>query len=140
MTYFRWTNELDVMVDDMNDQHKILISIMNDLFELNGRRAGKYKILRKLNELVSYTRKHFRDEEAYMESIKFTGRKNHKIIHERLLKQLNAYAEDFKVNNEGLTEKFFYFLKNWLATHIEHTDNKYGVASWEHSPFPAAGM
>jgi len=140
MTYFRWTNELDVMVDEMNDQHQVLISIMNDLFQLNERGVSKYKILRKLNELVSYTRKHFRDEEAYMESIKFTGRKNHKIIHERLLHELNSYVEEFKANHETLTEKLFNFLNNWLLTHIEHTDNKYGLASWERSQYPAAGM
>lgn len=140
MAYFRWTNELDVIVEEMNDQHKVLIAIMNDIFELNAHGVSKFKILRKLNELVSYTCKHFRDEETYMESIQFTGRKNHKIIHEHLMRELTFFIEDFKANHEALTEKFFNFLNNWLVTHIEHTDNKYGLATWERSSYPSAGM
>ncbi len=129
MTYFRWTKELDVRVDKMNEQHKILIDLMEELFQLTMQKESKQKTLQKLNQLASFTRKHFREEELYMDAINFKGRDTHKIIHQQLLTELDGHVESFKNHHQLLSNDFFYFLRHWLTAHIKHIDIKYGIAS-----------
>lgn len=129
MSYFQWSNEFDVKVGKMNDQHKVLINIMNELYQLTDKGESKQLILNKLNDLVSYTRHHFRDEEMYMDAIQFEGRERHKIIHQHLLTELENHTEDFKSHRSSLSDDFFYFLKHWLTSHIKHIDIKYGHVS-----------
>lgn len=140
MTYFNWTPELDVKVDAMNDQHKILIDLMEDLYQLNDNDASKIQIQRKLDELGSYTRKHFRQEELYMDTINYEGRERHKIIHRQLLEELDKHTENFKNHHQLLNSDFFYFLRHWLTSHIKHIDIKYGNAAGEVAPVHASGM
>lgn len=129
MAYLSWTPDFDVQVKTMNDQHKVLINIMEELYQLNEKKSGKFVLKSKLNELGLYTRKHFNDEEAYMESIGYEDLSRHKIIHEQLLSELDRYTEEFNNQYEILSESFFFFLKHWLTTHIRHIDIKYGKAS-----------
>lgn len=129
MTYFKWTPDFDVKVQTMNDQHKVLIDIMDKLYELNDNGANKRDIQHKLDELGAYTRKHFADEERYMDSIDFEGRDRHKIIHKHLLTELDRHTTNFKELHQSLSEDFFFFLKHWLSSHIKHIDIKYGNVS-----------
>ncbi|HEY5603255.1 MAG TPA: bacteriohemerythrin [Gammaproteobacteria bacterium] len=129
MSYFIWTKELDVKVEKMNAQHKILIDLMGELFQLTSLRESKQRTLQKLNQLASFTRKHFREEELYMDAINFKGRDTHKIIHQHLLDELDVHVEGFKNHHQLLSNEFFFFLRHWLTVHIKHIDVKYGIAS-----------
>ena len=126
MTYFKWNNDFDIGVADMNAQHKILIGIMNEIYNLNQKGATKPELASAIGKLDSYTRFHFRDEEKYMESIGYDDLERHRLIHENLLAELEKHSSDFKKHHNGLSEDFFYFLRYWLSTHIQHIDRKYG--------------
>lgn len=126
MTYFVWNDELDINVDNMNEQHKILIGIMNELYDLNGKHATKTELTSAVKKLDSYTRFHFLDEERYMESIGYNDLERHKLIHKNLLTELEKHINDFAKHHRGLSDDFFYFLRYWLSTHIRHIDRKYG--------------
>jgi hemerythrin len=129
MAYFKWNNELDINVDTMNEQHKILIGIMNDLYELNEEGASKAQLASTLDKLESYTRFHFNDEERLMESLDYEDIDRHKIIHKNLLAELYKHINKFHLDHDGLSDDFFYFLRYWLSTHIRHIDRKYGNVS-----------
>lgn len=124
-----WTNDLATTVDAMDDEHKIIVSLMNKLFKLNQEQASKAVITKALNELADYSAKHFSDEEAYMESINYSDLAKHKLLHTQLLSKLGEHADNY-INgpSEYMPNDFFQFLKFWLTTHINHIDKKYAHA------------
>lgn len=124
--FFKWDKQsLGVDVKEMDDEHVVLIKKMNSLHAAYSENAPVAKITELLNDFVNYTVKHFADEEAYMEKVKFQGLDSHKIIHGRLLTQVTKHLDDFKANGK-LTDDFFRFLSAWLSTHIRGIDVKYG--------------
>lgn len=129
MAYFEWTDKLDLGVDDMNNEHKELIRIMNKLYDRNSQGASKMELQNIISELAAYTVKHFSDEEKYMESIEFPDLKQHKLVHKNLLEKLGSFKENFDANEEKVGDDFFNFLKLWLAAHIQGIDMKYGKFS-----------
>ncbi len=129
MAWYEWNNNLDIHVKEMNDEHKVLIDLMNRLHDES--QAGKPKaVLQKtFLELVNYTRHHFQDEEQYMYSINYPGLPTHRLIHAKLLTQLDEHFEAFKKGDGKVTTAVFDFLKMWLNAHIRGIDIQYG----EHS-------
>ena len=124
MKYFEWTSDLDVGVHEMNCKHQHLIDLMND-FVAKADARDPEGVKSSLEKLQGYTVQHFKDEEAYMQSIGFTGLASHQRIHQRLLESLAEhagpiFAGSMEVN--GLET----FLKMWLKSHIMGIDSKYG--------------
>lgn len=128
MGFFRWTDELDVGVDAMNDEHKYLISLMNKLNQQHEAHKSKDELTLTLRDLVEYTERHFADEEKYMESVGFPGLRTHALIHKDLMEKLRRHQSDFMTS--GVLEPiFFEFLKFWLSAHIRGIDKKYTAHS-----------
>lgn len=122
MANFQWTNELDVQVDSMNDQHKILISMMNDLEDLV---KSESDYSSQFYKFYDYTIEHFRNEEQLMEDRQFPNLESHQRVHARLLSRLDHFRDMVEKGGQ-LNEDFFVFLQNWLKTHIRGIDMQYG--------------
>jgi methyl-accepting chemotaxis protein len=123
VTGFEWNDRFQLDVDSMDKEHMILIEKMNKfLLSLNTNNLSEIK--NNFDALASYTVKHFADEEAFMESISFSGIENHKLIHKDLISKVLQYKAGL---NEGKLNKQMIsnFLKNWLGLHIVGQDKKY---------------
>jgi len=128
MAFFEWDSALDVGVDAMNQQHKILISMMDKLYTQNGVNTPKNQLVENVDELFAFVIKHFKEEENFMASIHFPNLEAHKRLHQNLLNDLKNLGDEFKQNNEEkLSSEFIIFLKFWLSTHIMGIDSKYGI-------------
>ena len=64
-----WSKELSIHNDAIDEQHKKLFEIARRAYALTNKKATKEEIITILRELLNYTQEHFKDEEAYMESI-----------------------------------------------------------------------
>ena len=124
MSFLEWDDSLDVGVDFCNDQHRILISYMNQLYDLDEKEASFLEKLAILDKLGNSVVTHFREEEEYMQKIGFPGFAVHKAIHEDLLSKFKQYDEAFRKDKE-FDAKFFGFLRLWLTAHIRGIDTKY---------------
>ena len=124
-----WSPRYSIGVAPMDEAHKKLMALMNQLHEQRAASDGKPELRRTLKALADFTIRHFREEEAYMQSIEFPGLANHKLIHAKLLEQLNEHANAFETGDGSLPDQFFTFLKVWLTAHICGIDTKYA----EHS-------
>jgi hemerythrin-like metal-binding protein len=123
--FYIWTEaELGLHIHEMDSEHQELIKRMNALYASATKKAPVTELQSRIDDLASYTVKHFADEEAYMAKIGFAGLATHKLIHEQLLSQFNSFVEEFKKNG-AVSEKFFNFLKVWLTSHIRGIDMKY---------------
>lgn len=127
MSLVIWDAKFDLGVDEMNDEHKQLILIMNYLYDQNAAGATKPELIRIMKALGAYTERHFSDEEAYMESIGYEGLESHKLLHLNLLKSLCRNARGYvEAKDTQIPDELFRFLRGWLAAHIMKVDMKYG--------------
>ena len=122
-----WTQQLSTHVDEMDEEHKKLIALMNHLYEINNKRVPKIEIKKALAALGAYAQEHFSDEEQYMERINYNQLTTHKILHKQLIDQFVEHSKKFDESGDVLPDAFFQFLKFWLTTHISHIDVKYGA-------------
>jgi hemerythrin-like metal-binding protein len=119
-----WSEDFNVGVEEMNDEHKVIISLIGELFDKHENETDFDSTLKTLDELVKYTVKHFDDEEKFMESINYSEITSHKLIHKKLLADLESFGK--KVTEERkLDDDFFNFLNMWLTAHIKGIDMKY---------------
>lgn len=127
MAFFEWDQALDVGVEAMNQQHRILIHFMDDVYSKNHENVEKAVLLNSIYAMMDYTRQHFREEENYMQSLGFTGLEAHKRLHLNLLADLTHFIQDFEhSSHEQISDDFTIFLKFWLSTHIRGVDTRYG--------------
>ena len=125
MTLMSWENRFELGVGVMDDEHRVLIDSMNRLYACctMADRAAQEDALRALHD---FTREHFEHEERFMADVDFPGRDAHRGHHARLLKTFDQHIERFEAGAE-LGEKFFDFLRFWLASHICGVDRDYGT-------------
>ena len=129
MTFIVWDDSLDLNINMINDEHKILINLMNKLYDQNQDNAPMETLKATLSELSTYAAKHFEDEENYMASINFSDIEAHRAIHQRLLKRISAFSQEYANSDGKISGDFFMFLKIWVTAHIKGIDVKYANAS-----------
>lgn len=128
MALMEWSKDLTLEVQNMDDQHKVLLGLMNRLYEDHMNGANYFALKDTFEELAEMTTIHFKEEEEYMESIEFPGLATHKVIHQDLLKKFSMHQALFN-EKQALNEEFFVFLKFWLRSHIMGIDTKYAKHS-----------
>lgn len=129
MSFLSWTPILQVGVNAMDEEHKVLIGLMNDLHSANEKQAAHADLRRILTALVDYTKKHFADEEKYLESISYPELAVHKVVHQQLLSKLAENQKAFEAQQGPVPAAMFDFLNLWLNAHIKGIDMKYGAFS-----------
>lgn len=125
MSEMKWTPELDVGVDAMNNQHKRLIQEMNVLYRAYERGASAAELAPLIASLAKVTTAHFKSEEGYMAKIGYPQLEQHKLVHVSLLRQFDDHVEKFE-RERALRPEFFGFLRFWLTAHICGIDTQYG--------------
>ena len=121
-TKFEWSDDYSVGVDEMDNEHKVLIGYINELIDCLDKDSG---IAEAFKKMATYCIKHFEDEEALMERENYEGLGSHKIIHKNLIAKVQGFGEQIDsgtINKDDLVS----FLKMWLSAHIMGIDRKYG--------------
>ena len=122
-----WTSDLSVGVAALDDDHKRLIGIINQLHF--GITAGHDKEVLEtvLDELVEYTRFHFGREEEMLIKAGYTSTPEHVNEHEQFIRRISRVQERLKsVPPAVLDFELMDFLRAWLFSHILVSDKQYG--------------
>jgi hemerythrin len=125
MSFITWKDSMSVNVKEIDDQHKKLISLINELHEWI--RAGEKKDILgdMLEELINYTKYHFSAEERRMKQFSYIGYVEHKHEHDDFTDKVMSLKEKYDKGQGALSEEVSSFLKDWLTNHILGTDKKY---------------
>lgn len=126
MTYFMWNENAFVLdLPKMDAQHRGLIDAMNQIYDLSNVKADRGMLEHAIQLLRERVVVHFRDEEAYMNSIDYPKRTEHNEVHRRLLLQLDHYIDRFEKGDDRVSAELIQFLYIWLSQHIKGTDREY---------------
>ncbi len=125
MEMISWSEKYSVNNFLIDAQHKKLVSIINRLHA--AMKEGKAKNILEfiLDDLIMYTKEHFRTEERMMMNANYPGLKEHSQEHEKLTEKVIDFQKLFIEGKALITMDLMNFLKSWLINHIEGTDKKY---------------
>jgi hemerythrin len=112
-------------LDEIDQQHEQLVSIMNLLTKRDADRAPKAELAELLEQLVEATLRHFEAEEAYMAGTGYPKLDTHQIIHRDLLATLQRHVGTFYTGHGRLGVQLLSFLKFWLSAHMKGIDELY---------------
>lgn len=127
MALFVWKDEYSVNVQQIDDQHKQLVAMVNELHEAMMQQRAKDVLGGLLNKLVSYCANHFAVEEGLMQTAGYPDFSSHKAKHDKMTAKVLALQSDLKAGKLNLTIEVSQFLKDWLDKHILGTDKKYSA-------------
>lgn len=126
MPIIHWTPDFSVGVSSLDTDHKVLISLINQLDDAI--RAGEPRdaISRVLDALLDYTDYHFAREEALMRACGYPDIEAHIRTHGTLRAQVHDIRDRYRRNPESMhSREVLAFLKNWLTAHIVGRDRLY---------------
>ncbi|MGC3998096.1 MAG: bacteriohemerythrin [Anaeromyxobacter sp.] len=126
MALINWKPQLSVGVKLFDDQHKVLIGMINDLHAALAGGKGNDVMGPILTGLAEYTQTHFAEEEQLLAKHGYPGLAVHKIEHRKLLDQVGALQQKHKSGNTMISVEVMHFLRDWLSTHIQGEDAQYG--------------
>jgi methyl-accepting chemotaxis protein len=122
--FINWTPQYSVGVPEMDNQHKRLIKLINNLYIAMRDRKNVTKVM---EGVVQYTVQHFGEEEKLMVSMNYPGLEQHLTMHKKVVSQVQQFAKRVDKKEKGIEKKLLIFLKEWLLNHIVKQDKRYGV-------------
>ena len=122
-----WSDSYLMGIKIIDDQHKGLLNFVNELFNHATGNEEEERAWFKgvIRYAVQYIRKHFTTEEKFMQATRFPGYAEHKKAHDEFTLAVIKSAKDFQEGKRLVLEKFAYFLKDWVLTHVAVMDRQY---------------
>ena len=125
MALIDWQDDFSVNIKSVDQQHIMLVALINDLHSAMKQGKGKEAISTVVHELLEYTKVHFSYEEGLMKNNSYPGYIEHKAKHDALVKQVVEIDDNLKAGKVVISQDVLNFLKKWLVEHILDTDKKY---------------
>lgn len=127
MPLVRWSDEYSVSIREIDDQHKKLFDLINDLHDAMKAGKGKDVLEKVLLELTSYTEFHFSSEEILMQNCKYPDYKQHKVKHDEFTKKVKEFEQKYLNGSFLLSREIVQYLIDWLTGHIKESDKQYSM-------------
>lgn len=120
-----WSEDFSVKVSLMDDEHKVLFNLINDLNNamINGESANNISQI--LMELINYTEYHFKHEEDMLKKIGYPSVGEQEKYHKIFVDKMKEFKKELESGEVLLSVKIIDFLKDWLVSHIVNIDTKY---------------
>lgn len=126
MAFLNWTEELSVGIPRIDQQHRKLVSLLNELYEAMQSGKGRDVLGKVLGELAGYTKTHFAAEEQIMAANGYPELQTHRDKHQKMAQKVMELNDQFRKGVLASPIQITNFLKDWLAKHIMETDRNYG--------------
>ena len=119
-----WSNHFLIGVDEIDAQHKRLLTIMKNVFALKNQPLSSLKLQMALEELKQYARFHFQCEEMLMEIYSYPECGAQKEEHKEIYSKLESKIEMAETGND--ISLLLYFLVEWFVGHTRDADRMMG--------------
>jgi hemerythrin-like metal-binding protein len=122
----RWTDAMSVGVGRLDQDHRVLIDLINRLADGGAAERDAAAIAEVLAALVAYTRFHFRREERVMAACGYTDLDHHRDEHRLLADEVDHLQARFVADPAAVPPaELLLFLTDWLNHHILLQDMAY---------------
>jgi len=114
MGFIEWSDKLVTRVKECDEQHKKLVSLINELYDAMKQGKGKEVLDKMLDELVKYAGYHFTTEETLMTKYGYPGPDfaAHKREHEAFKAKIKEFLDKKAKGEVTLTVELMSFLKD----------------------------
>ncbi len=127
MTLVEWNEKMSVGVSVIDDEHKRLVGMLNELYDAMQAKQSKEALGNVLDGLVAYTTYHFKHEETLFAETDYPDAAEHEKEHADLTSQVLDVQRKYQEGVSGtLSTEVLNFLRKWLLAHILRSDKKFG--------------
>ena len=126
MQQIQWQDRFNIGVENIDQAHRRLFSIVQKMMDLYvEKHENKFICVEGIKYFKAYALKHFAEEEAYMREIGYPGYLAHKRIHDKMKYETlpalerSLYDTDFSTE---MVQRFIGVCTGWLTGHITMED------------------
>ena len=123
--FVEWKDDYSVGIDSIDQQHKKLLNLINQLQTAVDYSTGEQFEREALDELVDYTKTHFTYEEGLMRDNDYPDFEQHKAQHEKMFEKVREVLAEYEQDQDTAMANAAEYLKDWLINHINGTDKEY---------------
>ena len=125
MAILQWSNFFSVGIEEIDNQHKNLIDILNEIYDGVKECHAEETLRDVIPKLVKYTKEHFVYEEKVMIDIGYPDFDKHFQKHYKLAEQAGHYMTMME-NGEHINYlELTVLVSDWLKDHILEDDKDY---------------
>lgn len=125
MSYFKWENILKTHIFEIDEQHKKLIDLTNELYDAIQKGVAAEIEKQTLIEICDYVKYHFATEEKYLMENNLEEYQHHKKQHSMLIDKMSNILKHYTPENIDIPNQIFDVLRYWVVQHIKKNDSKY---------------
>jgi hemerythrin-like metal-binding protein len=123
-TWVEWEESLSVGIDAIDEQHRYLVDLINDLYEVVSQKKGAREVARLIKATDAYAKVHFRAEEQMMDHFAYQGIAQQKTQHRAFEEKIREFYEELHANPLVAQFDVLAYLRDWLLHHIRVEDAK----------------
>ena len=124
MAQIEWKDEYSIGNASVDQEHELLITQINKLYEQLGLPLNTETIESMLADIQADISTHFALEELLMQETGFAEFEDHKQDHERLLDQIDDMIFHFTEDPESGKELLINRLSDWFSHHFKGFDTR----------------
>ncbi len=124
MGLIQWNKEYSVGVTKLDNQHKKIIKILNQLIGQQFQAKDEQAIEEILDSLQDYMKEHFRTEEEYMLQRDYSGYEEQRREHNQFIDRMYEAQKEFTKDGRLTSLNLFNFVWDWFSHHVLAVDKK----------------
>ena len=128
-----WSDKLSVGINSIDEQHKKLVRMINDLNTAMKNRKSHAALTEIVKGLEDYVAVHFGYEEKLFDKLHYPDTEEHKAIHAQFVQKVQEFRRALAGGRATVSMDVMKFLKDWLVEHIMGTDAAYGPFMRKHN-------
>lgn len=131
MAKFIWTEQLNISIAEIDQQHHRLVEYIDQLEEACSGGRSRNKVGELIDEMVDHTIYHFTFEESMLEKSGYPFTQAHKRLHAHLVSRVSDLQARFN-QGEDLSRDIHGLLVDWLLDHLKYDDSDYVESAKEY--------
>ncbi len=124
MAYFEWADDLVIDGGPIDQDHRLLVDLVNELHTATSQGCGHAVIASILQRTVDSTRAHLTREEELMARKGFPDLEKHKQGHRAFLESLQGLQQRLNEGSITVAAQLSMVLRDWLSLHIRRNDKE----------------
>lgn len=125
MICVEWIDKFALGINEIDDQHKMLIGMMNKICTSLNEGKEKEIIGEVLKEMDDYARVHFATEEKYFDAFHYEKTDEHKAWHRAFSAKVQSLIKTHMEGRKSVSIDTISFLGGWFIDHTQTFDREY---------------